>query len=938
MNLKYNSLNQSSFNKITKKMLLENYQHYILDKDCFYNLSKSKIIKRNNSPKNSKSYSKNTKSVSSLKIETKKKCKISLLGNFNNKNNQKKSSKNNNSSNNITLYSSNEKINPIPEYKKTFKKNILYRNNKSSADILAIKPLVNINTMTNSSLNKNKKLIKEQPRNTSINYNYRSFENSINSNKHINSNIDLLGISSQIETSVKQNKIKKKLNIKINTGSTPNLLSKNKRPKIKDKEKSHKIFKNRGFFNKNLYNTNNTNNNYNYKPIIKSNNNNKSKNITKLNKPLDMSLEYLNVNKNINLNNKGNNNKNILNNIDLKKKLSTIIQSDTFNRSKNEESKISNITSSKNSEKTIKDSHLDLNKLFDDKIINEALNNNNNNNIYNIISNNMSLNLNNKNKENNINNNNININYQETININEENSENNNFINNINKKKELFPHNNKNGKPITLFNIDSNIKNKDSNYNNMINSNMNFEKRKEINKNINNYSKKNSINYSYNNNINYNVTEEENKNSSIKTNNNNNIDNKYYLLNQMNELIKKDEQELQTSQFKNKAQSQTNSEKNNIASKFEKQSIYNISPRFSSIEKSLINHNSLKNKSYIFIEDIEQKNKNIPMLNINKLLSLEDISIYKLISFSYDNYTSIISSNKLLKNKINISFKNIFQPIISDFQNKYSSFLKVLSFSFHNKNFINNHDKNNLLNLEIKCQIITKEIKKSYEIGCNYISNGKKYDYMWKFDVQKKSDIKLWLCTELEEINNLYKKYSYTSQVSSFCYQDEIILIFNIFSKGNNINLNSIEWMEPIISNAILGVYENSKFISSFKYDQLRACEVETQILFWKNITPNIDGGIVDNFKKIYEKNFEIKNIYFDISKFYFFKFEMIAKNIGIIKQNKFFSFDINIIEYKSHLTNEIQCIYLMNSNYFNKSMDIRLGTRVTFYIIDMRK
>jgi len=39
------------------------------------------------------------------------------------------------------------------------------------------------------------------------------------------------------------------------------------------------------------------------------------------------------------------------------------------------------------------------------------------------------------------------------------------------------------------------------------------------------------------------------------------------------------------------------------------------------------------------------------------------------------------------------------------------------------------------------------------------------------------------------------------------------------------------------------------------------------------------------------------------------------------LKQNKFSSFDINIIDSKSNIKNEIQCIFLMNSNY-NKLLE----------------
>ena len=64
----------------------------------------------------------------------------------------------------------------------------------------------------------------------------------------------------------------------------------------------------------------------------------------------------------------------------------------------------------------------------------------------------------------------------------------------------------------------------------------------------------------------------------------------------------------------------------------------------------------------------------------------------------------------------------------------------------------------------------------------------------------------------------------------------------------------------------------------------------------------------------------------------------MKANKIGLIKQNKFSIFDINIVDYKSNIQNEIQCLYLINSNYYKKKMDIRLGTNLIFYIVDMKR
>ena len=344
-------------------------------------------------------------------------------------------------------------------------------------------------------------------------------------------------------------------------------------------------------------------------------------------------------------------------------------------------------------------------------------------------------------------------------------------------------------------------------------------------------------------------------------------------------------------------------------------------------------------KTFRFIEDIIYENKNIPLFDLRKILKLSDSNIFRLLSFSYDNYYSIISINKLLRNKIKFSLRNLFQHIIDDFKLKYNNFLNIKKFSFEQKTVTINGKISYLFNLIIECQITTKEVRKSFEIGCDYISYGKKYDNKWKFDVFNKRDIKVWLCSEIDFVNNMYKKFSYTSQVPSFCYNDIIELNFNILSEGNSVEPISVEWAEPIITSAKTQIYQNSSYISSIKYDQLRSCEVETQILFWKhNNFPSDDGNIIEEFKIIFEKCFKIKNISYDISKYYFFKIITIANKKGVIKQNKFMSFDINIVEYTNNIKNEIQCIYLMNSNFYTKSMNIRLGTIVTFYIVDMMK
>ena len=537
----------------------------------------------------------------------------------------------------------------------------------------------------------------------------------------------------------------------------------------------------------------------------------------------------------------------------------------------------------------------------------------------------------------NINNKNINKNYEReksTNSANDENSDETRKESGLNIYKYFNDNNNINTDNINNINeiISNNMK---MNYSGQ-NTNYNRENSKLYNE-MRNKEKQKNINYFNNlnkNNDEQNFDSSKNENFSfVKENNdNNNINN-----NCQSSKIIVHIQDVQNSQDKNSGQTCMTDEKNNKISKYKEQPIYDLSPRYV-YDEIIFPKNEVPIKKFKFINDVIMQNKNIPLIEIKKILKLNDKSIFKLLSFSYDNYSSIISSNILLKNKINISLINMFQHVIDDFKLKYKNFLKVLNFTFK-QNSINIKDKlSYLFNLVIECQIITKDIRKSFEIGCDYISGGKKYDNKWKFDVQNKEDIKIWLCTELDVVNNLFKNFSYTSQVPSFCYQDKFELQFNIFSKGNSIDPNSIEWIVPTITKVKPEIYQNSNFISSLSFDRLRDCEVETQILFWKNNLPKDDKGIVNDFIKTYEKLFKIKNISYDISKYYFYRFSTIAYKKGLLKQNKFSTFDINIVESKNNIKNEIQCIFLMNSSFYSKTMEIRLGTNVTFYIIDMKR
>lgn len=140
-------------------------------------------------------------------------------------------------------------------------------------------------------------------------------------------------------------------------------------------------------------------------------------------------------------------------------------------------------------------------------------------------------------------------------------------------------------------------------------------------------------------------------------------------------ISKQEEQEFRPECDRQSDQTQTTLDKNYILSKFIKQPIYDISSRYLNEENVNLKH-ILPSKKFLFITDIEEEIKRMPIISFKKILNLSDKSLFNLLSFSYDNYLSIISLNNLVKNKVVKSLKAIFQHAINDFKHKYESFFE----------------------------------------------------------------------------------------------------------------------------------------------------------------------------------------------------------------------------------------------------------------------
>ena len=369
--------------------------------------------------------------------------------------------------------------------------------------------------------------------------------------------------------------------------------------------------------------------------------------------------------------------------------------------------------------------------------------------------------------------------------------------------------------------------------------------------------------------------------------------------------------------------------------------ICDISSRDIKEEKSLMKYfYKEKELDYLFISEIEKRNKNIINLNLKKFLNLNDISIYNILSFQPEIYLELINSNTHIKKRINNCLDNLYKVVINDFKIKYKNILQIIKYKFIPKKINSYNNINNYpIDLVLNCKIISKKIKQSIEISCNYFSNKNKYDYVWIFDIQKKSNIKKWISSEINTTRNFQKNYaiSYSSQISAFSYLDEIQIQINIFNMNNIINPKKFEWCEPIISSIEPDIYEKTKFFNNIVYDRLRACEIEMQVLFWSQNLTQKQKNLVDDIKNIFEKFFFIKDVFANTCKYDFYKLIMRPKKVGLLRKNKFCSFDINIIEEETPAKNEIQCIYFLNMNSFRNKMDIKLGNDLLFYIVDMK-
>ena len=288
-----------------------------------------------------------------------------------------------------------------------------------------------------------------------------------------------------------------------------------------------------------------------------------------------------------------------------------------------------------------------------------------------------------------------------------------------------------------------------------------------------------------------------------------------------------------------------------------------------------------------------------------------------------------------------------FSYLIQDFQNNYKDILQFESFKFIQSNTIKlKRKKTPIFSIYFKCKIketpfLHKYEEISYEISYSfkYFQSKKKnnlYYQIYKFDIRKNRNYPIWICSEMDERNYSQRRLVYSSPVQNYCEKDHIIFKIDLI-EGNNF-ITDIQFLNVKILSAPKGLYEKAVFRSDIGYDGMRDCEIENMILRW-----NSENNLIRNsemlfyIKKTFEKYFILNEIKYDISKIVFYKIKMKANKVGLIKRNRIFNLNLEILDVESEITNE--CIYIGCVNTFtqNKVLQIRKGTIIILYITDLK-
>ena len=350
-----------------------------------------------------------------------------------------------------------------------------------------------------------------------------------------------------------------------------------------------------------------------------------------------------------------------------------------------------------------------------------------------------------------------------------------------------------------------------------------------------------------------------------------------------------------------------------------------------------------------FINEVVQSNLNYENIPFEKISRLNSKIIFNIFTFLYDDYGKIMSSGKKMKNLFMSTVTSKFSYLIQAFQKNNKEIFEFNSFKFKINKYIKQRRKNvSTFYVELKSKIKNNPLLKrnngiSYEIKYSFKMKKQNkqsnlYYQIFKFDIRNDKYYPIWFCSDMDDTNFIKRRLIYSSPVQYFCEGDFIFFKINLI-EGNNGIISDINF-QPLKNDTVpRKLYLRGLYRTDINFDKIRDCEVENMVLRWNdenNLIKNNEMYL--NVHKVFSKNFEIKEINYDLSKLAFYRIKMLATKIGIFKINRIFNLNIEILSENSQLTNECINIGCVNIYTKSKKIQIRKGTLLILYIIDIQK
>ena len=402
---------------------------------------------------------------------------------------------------------------------------------------------------------------------------------------------------------------------------------------------------------------------------------------------------------------------------------------------------------------------------------------------------------------------------------------------------------------------------------------------------------------------------------------------------------------------------------------------------------------------YYFIEDVIKKNNSYASLSFDKFKNLSNKAKYKIFSYIFDNYKNIMNSSKAMRNIIKDILEERFGNSMQDFSNKYQNILLLENYQFNLHKFTRQKKSKKMFTnfcLYLKCKIlpnneylkkfgdISFEITYKYKIKSiknefnskttrtnssnqSYVSKDhiqEGYTQIYKFDLRNNKNYPMWLCSERDEIFNnatkigngaintlskiltideLYQKHLiYSSPIINVNENDIIIFRIDLIEDSNVIE--DLSFNDIIVQTANKNYYHKNSYKPKQKFDGMRDCEYEIAINVWHNESAINDHyeninivylEFISKLKNYFQKNFEILETKFDVSKYIFLRMTMKAKKIGVLKNSIFSNKDIEIVDKNASITKECVSINFVNTFSMSKNIVIKQGTIVDLYLAE---